>query len=209
MMESKPTDPHALLTVNGSTRETPLSGGNSLGELLEFVRGIYSTESCCISSIRIDGEEISESAEKALAPLPLSELRAIEVLTAHPRELAEETLQDMMQFCAPLAERSRQAGECFRGEGHPSRELASLVDGINVFTEALRGARQILRIKANALPRIDVLEADLVSIMKDVVHYYEDGETAYVVELLSEHLPRNIDEWKSEGIPALIRSRDS
>lgn len=199
----------SLLIVNGNKRETPLSPESSLGELLEFVRGTYSGESLCISSIRVDGEEISESAEIALSLMPLSELKSIEVLTAHPRELAEQTLRDMIEFCAPLSERARRAGQCFRENQHPSRDLAVLVDGINVFTEALRGAKQILRVIPGGFPRIDVLEADLISIMKDIVQFYEEGQLAYVGELLSEHLPKNIDEWRTEGIPSLIRSRDS
>jgi hypothetical protein len=197
------------LIVNGSAMELPLEIESSLGELLLFLRDSYTTDSCCISSIRIDGEEISEATEKALAPLPITELQSIEILTSHPRELVQETLRGMVDFCEPLLDRAIAAAEAFRQEGHPSRELASLIDGIGVFTEALNGAKQILRIGPGAIPRLDLLEADLTSIMKDILHFYEEGQIAYVSELLGDHLVRNIREWKAEGLQELIRSRDS
>ncbi|MDR3608849.1 MAG: hypothetical protein P4M08_15905 [Oligoflexia bacterium] len=197
------------LTVNGNSREIPLNGESSLGDLLDYLRNAYTSETNCISSIRIDGEEISESAEKALAPLPISELRSIEVSTAHPRELAQATLQDMIEFCEPLITRAKIAGEEFRADGHPSRDLASLVDGISTFIEALQGARQILNIRSGALPSVDLLEADLTSIMKDAVSFYEEGHIDYVAELLSDYLVKNLEEWRTDGVPALMRARDS
>jgi hypothetical protein len=197
------------LSINGTFQEVPLKDDHSLGELLNLLRDQYTTDTCCISSIKVDGDEISEAAEKALAPLQLSDLHSIEIMTSHPRELVQQTLQSVIEFCEPLIARATLAGEAFRSAEHPSTELASLVDGIGVFSDALNGAKQIMKVGTGSIPRLDLLEADLASIMKDVVTYYEQDQTQYVAELLCDHLVKNIREWQTAGLPELMRSRDS
>jgi hypothetical protein len=41
------------------------------------------------------------------------------------------------------------------------------------------------------------------------VQFTESGQKDYVVELLQTHLPLNLEDWRRDGIPTLIRARDS
>ena len=82
-----------------------------------------------------------------------------------------------------------------------------LLDGVQTFTEALLQAKQILHV--GILDPINILEADLTSIFRDLMQFTESGQREYVIDLLLNHLPLNLEEWRRDGIPTLIRARDS
>jgi hypothetical protein len=69
------------------------------------------------------------------------------------------------------------------------------------------GAKQILRV--GVMPSVNLLEVDLHSVLKDLLEFHHRGQREFVVELMREHLPRNLREWRLQGIPELIRARDS
>lgn len=123
-----------------------------------------------------------------------------------PRELAEETLQTLIVFTENLEFLSRGTGQA-AGTTQFSEHFAKLIEGIELFADAITGVRQTLRMGVE--PKIDILEQDMVSILKDLVLYQESGKSTYVAELLSTHLPSNLSEWRQQGIPWMIRSRDS
>lgn len=205
---NKPESLH--FAVNGVEQrfpETVHREESSFGELMKHIRSKYGSRDICISSIRVDGRELTENEEVAFDLLPLTEIQSLEIFTAHPREIAEETLQNLILFTDHLAALSRSSGQAFLANGHPSRDLAKLMDGIEIFLEALSNVRQILRVGAS--PALDLLEADLSSLMKDLLESYQKGEIAYVAEILRDHLPTNLDDWRNDGLPGLIRARDS
>lgn len=205
---SKPESLHFL--VNGVEQrfpETVRREESCFGELMKHIRSKYGSREICISSIRVDGKELTENEEVAFDLLPLSEIQSLEIVTAHPREIAEETLQNLILFTEHLTQLSRSAGDAFLAHGHPSRELAKLMDGIEIFLEALSNVRQILRVGIS--PALDLLEADLSSLMKDLLESYQKGEIPYVAEILRDHLPTNLEDWRDDGLPGLVRSRDS
>lgn len=205
---SKPDSMHFM--VNGVEQhfpETVRREESSFGELMKHIRSKYGSREICISSIRVDGKELTENEEVAFDLLPLTEIRSLEIFTAHPREIAEETLQNLILFTEHLTKLSRDSGHAFLANGHPSRDLAKLMDGIEIFLEALNNVRQILRVGHS--PALDLLEADLSSLMKDLLDSYQRGETDYVAEILCEHLPLNLEDWRTDGLTGLIRSRDS
>jgi hypothetical protein len=195
------------LSVNGIQKDTPIDAERSLGDLLEVLRSQYSSDTSCISSIRIDDQEISEREEAAFALLPLSDLQKIEITTAHPRELAEETLQSLIAFTDHLARLSVEAGELFKKDEHPSYELAKLFDGMQTFSDAFESSKQVIR--PGHIEAIHVLEVDLLSLMQDTIDAYHENNHVYLADLLLTHLPENLSRWRDKGIPALIRSRDS
>jgi hypothetical protein len=196
-----------LLSVNGIQKETPIDAERSLGDLLEFLRNQYSSESCCISAIKIDDQEISEREEAAYALLPLTDLQKIEITTTHPRELAEDTLDSLMVFTDHLARLAIEAGELFNKGEHPSFELAKFFDGMQTFSDAVESSKQV--IKPGHIESLHVLQVDLLSLMQDTINAYHDNDSAYLTDLLVKHIPENMTRWRETGIPALMRSRDS
>jgi hypothetical protein len=195
------------LSVNGSEKELPLDPERSLGDLLDLIRKQYNSDSSCISSIRIDELELSEKEEAAYALLPLSDLKKIEITTVHPRELAEETLQTLLFFMDHLMRLSTEAGELFRKGEHPSFELAKLFDGMQTFSDGIENSKRV--IQTGRIESVHILEVDLLSLMQDTIDAYHENNHAYLADLLEKHLPENLARWRDEGIPAILRSRDS
>lgn len=194
------------ISVNGQERDFEVSG-SLLGDLLKEVRAAYSTPSSCISSVRIDGIEVAINDGGDFSVVPISEIREVEVFTAHPRELAEETLQNLRAFGEQLEDLSRRVAEGLDSGQSQTAEFTKLMDGLQMFVEALDGVKQLLGLRHKGIS--PVLEADLLSILKDLLSYYQLGQKDYVAELLREHVPQNLEEWRTKTIPALIRSRDS
>lgn len=197
----------SLIKVNGKSVDYSAAPDQSLPELMERIRHDFNSEAAVISSIRIDGNEVDEEREAAIGGLRVADIGTIEVFTAHPRELAEETLQSLLEFTSHLELLSRNAGAKLNAGQAPKQEFMRLIDGVQTFTDALGQAKQILRV--GRLEPVNVLEVDLTSILKDLVQYTEAGNREYVIDLLLNHLPANLTDWRVSGIPTLIRARDS
>jgi hypothetical protein len=194
------------ILLNGKEIQYAASPDDCVEELMAKIRRDFNSDSALISAIKINGKELNTEGEEAVNRLPVSKIRSLEVFTTHPRELAEETLQSLIEFTAHLENFSRQAADHLE-KGKSPHEFVKLVEGIETFTEALVGTKQILRI--GLLPAVTSLEADLSSILKDLVLFAESGQRDYVIDLMRNHLPANLADWRVSGIPALIRSRDS
>jgi hypothetical protein len=192
--------------VNGVSTELPnaVRPESDLGELIQHIETTYVSDSALLSSVLIDGVEMTCYDQNELATLPLTGIRSVEVVTTTPKELAEETLQDLLPFCEGLADMSRRVAADL---GSHEREFRQLVDGIEMLIESVMTVRMTLRVAA--IPPVNVLEAEIVSILRDLVDSKQAGNQAHLSELLSEHLPKHLEDWRREGIPALIRCRDS
>jgi|GEM_PF-3369747 len=130
-------------------------------------------------------------------------------LVHDPKSIAIETLYTLQLFldnliglCGRILE-EKQAGETAKLEASYER----LLEGISTVMESILTARGVLRIGLHA--KVNLLEADLLSILKDLLEASEQGNIEYRDELISTHLPQNLKEWREEGIPEMIRCRDS
>jgi len=141
--------------------------------------------------------------------LPTSEFSDIPEgleLVSDPKSIALETLYTLQLFLDNLI------GLCARivDEKEAATKEASyqrLIDGLCTVMESILTARSVLRIGIH--PQVNLLEADLLSILKDLLEAAEQGNTEYQNDLLATHLPQNLKEWRHEGIPEMIRCRDS
>ncbi len=197
---------HFLL--NGVERDLPENMQTSLRDFLETVRSSQVAPNSFLSSIRVNGIEMKEGTEEDndFLARSLEQVDRVEITTLHPREFIEDTLQTLLKFTLHLEGLSQRVGAQYAETGG-SPELTTLVDGIETLNETVFGARQMLRI--GFLQPVAVAEADLQSILKDLVDFCAGGHKEFVAELLIEHLPLNLREWRSKAIPALLRSHDS
>ena len=186
-------------SVNGVSRELPNGQNPSLHDLIGQIRHAHSNESSLISSILVNGVEIDAQDEQLIGNVPVSELRTLEVFTAHPKEIAEETLQSLVEFTKHLESLCDAVATDYQ-------KLPRLADGIMTFIDALENVKQILHI--GVMPTIQVLEADLASILKDVLDFQQKNQSGFVGTVLKEALVPNLILWRTEGLPHLIRSRD-
>src|SRR5437868_2572261 len=108
--------------VNGIEKDLAETVQN-LSELIHQIRKAHTTETTLISSILVNGIEINEQEEHLIGNVPVSSLRSLEIFTAHPKEIAEETLQSLVEFTKHLEEMCERVGE------FPNK-LPALADGV-------------------------------------------------------------------------------
>ncbi len=189
--------------INGVEKPSPVASGEDFGTLMSYVTKNLISGNMLVSTIRVDGREISPRDEQDLQKVPLAKLESVEIIFAHPREIAHDTLQMLIFFTQRLMTISQDMG----ASGDTETEFLKLVDGVQTFSEAIQSASIVLR--TGTQEEIRILGADLLSILDDIVGAKQAGNAAYLRELLSTHLPENLKLWGTEGIPLLIRSRDS
>jgi hypothetical protein len=196
-----------LFSINGVAKEAPVAEDSNFRDLLAHVHEHLLGPESLIASIKVNGVEINEGEEQELAPVALADLDSVEITLAHPREMAEETLQTLMNFAERLARLCPEAAEALEASPPDHASYDRLLDGIQTFAESIAAVKSILRI--GILTPVNVLEVDLVSTMKDLLDANQKGDAAYRDLILREHLPGNLSDWVREGIPAMIKSRDS
>jgi hypothetical protein len=130
-------------------------------------------------------------------------------LVHDPKSIAIETLYTLQLFldnliglCGRIMEEKTTASP----EGLEA-SYERLLEGIGTVMESILTARSVLRIGLHQ--KINLLEADLLSILKDLLEATEENNIAYRDELIAVHLPQNLKEWRHEGIPEMISCRDS
>lgn len=119
-----------------------------------------------------------------------------------PEELARETLQTLKLFTGHLISLSYQAAQ----EPDSVQSLKCfqrLLDGIQTFVDTVSTTKAVLqKHHENA---VNILEADLLSILKDMLEAENTGDAAYRRDLLLVHLPKNLEDWRDSGIEKLIQ----
>jgi hypothetical protein len=193
-------------SVDGVELSVPVNPDTSFHDLIQYIREGLASERSLISCVKVDGLEITGAYERQIAATPISELKSVEITTSHPRELADDTLQHLLEYSHVLESLSFDAGQ-LAGEASFHEKFNKLIDGITTFTEAITGVKNIM--KVGYLQPVNLLEADLLSILKDLLTSRESGQIEYTAGLLKEYLPKNLEQWRETAIPALIRSRDN
>ena len=192
--------------INGVERNAPVGSDQNFDALIGFVHTNMVNDTSLIASVRVNGVEISENEEKALATIPLAELESVEINFIHPRELAEETLQTLRTYTDSLADLSKRIAREY-GSAEANQDYTRLIEGIQTMADTVIHVRKVLRI--GILPIVNVLEVDLLSILKDLVETHGAKDPTYRIQLLEDHLPTNLTQWRDTGIPEMIRCRDS
>ena len=128
------------------------------------------------------------------------------VTQQHPHEVAEDTLQTLIPFSDELIRLSQKLGQCEDALDLTSG-LAKLMESLSLFFEAVSTIKLVLRIGVN--PRIDVMEADLTSILKDLQNALECRQDDYLRALLKTDLPQCLEHWRTDGISILTKIRSN
>ncbi len=122
------------------------------------------------------------------------------------RELAFESLYTLQMYLSTLCRVSARIPD-ERDEAVMKADFNRLLEGIELLNETVLATREVL--KARKSNDEQLLEADLFSILTDLLEANETSNILYRDQLLREYLPQNLSEWKEKAIPQLIRSADS
>lgn len=197
------------LFINGKESSLGASSAQteySLGELLGDLRKDLVHESQLITSIKIDGNEIDTAREDEFRALPIAAIRSLEIKTAHPKEIAQETLQSLIGFADILKKMSVELSIAPEdSQFYPM--FIRLLNGLEAMIDSITASKLTLRI--GRIDSVAFLEVDLKSILTDLLSAKEKDDVDFLKKVLGTDLPENLHEWMIRGLPELIRSRDS
>lgn len=203
------------LTINGIETQVTLGADTPFASLMDLVKENMVDSGHLISSVRVDGRELGEADELDLADVPLQELSQVDITSTEPLNLAMETLETLSVFTDQLIELCAHAAGGVAGAVRSSTEanedaeqeklisLKNLVDGIQTFVDTITTVKSMIPGRAAGINSVRVLEAELLSVLRDLLEAERTGDDAYRSDLLREHLPRNLADWKADGIEAL------
>lgn len=194
------------ILVNGNPIQIPFKTTVTFDEVMSYIKGQIDPNSALIASIRLDGTDVIDPEDQALAATPSSHFNQIEIFTLHPKDVAQETLSDLIEFSKILENLSIKAATRHQEQDFPVY-FSQLIDGLNTFTEAVSGVKRIL--KLGLFNSIQSLESSLLVTLKKILATQEGAIDENLDQLLTEELPKNLKEWRETGLPSLIRSRDS
>lgn len=193
------------ILINGESKPVHLKPESSFGELYQYIYKNFTDERRLISSLIVDGVEVTPRVEAEYKERSISQFGTVEVTTAHPRELAEDTLQTLSLFTDTLIRLSFRAAQSGTAE-ELGQNLTKLVEGLDTFTETVTSIKSILRVSHQQT--LKLLEIDLGSILTDIFEAKQRNDDGFVRETLKSHLPDNLKQWKEVVIPKLLRLHD-
>ena len=194
------------IRINGVEQNVP-ANAKIFDDFIKDLTKSLSTERKVIASIRIDGQEISETDELQFGSMPLNEMGSIEVDTASPADLAYQTLTTLEQYVDRLVASIERAALHYKTKNLVSGDayFAKSIDGLDLFVQTIGGVKLALRVGLNTT--VALAEADLASIMNDLLDAKRQNNYVYMSELLETALVKNMVEWREKVFPLLRNFR--
>jgi len=200
---------HRTVRINGQEKEIAAEASTSFHDFMTTVAQAVGQDGHVISSLRVDGREISEAEEQNLKNSPVNGMGAIEVMTASPADLAYETLDTLSQYVDRLVASIERAALHFKQKNYVAADtyFVKSIDGLDLFVQTIGGVKLALRVGLE--PKIALAEASLVSIMNDLLDAKRQNNYVYIAELLEKDLVENLREWKDVAFPIFRNWKNS
>jgi hypothetical protein len=188
--------------INGIARTIPLPAESLFQGLIDYLQTKVLDREALISSVRIDGIEVVNPVE-TMGDVPISAMKSVEIITQGSNAFAIDTLKTLAEYIDHLQGRCRALRDL---SGTPGffQELGRIGEGISMLTQTVEQLKKLLNIPQQ--PELALLEADLLSVLQELLKYQEEGKTEYMIQLIDEHLTDVLSQWHGEGIALLSRS---
>lgn len=189
------------LIIDGKKEAIQNEQALKLEDFLVQIRNQYNRDDHVIASLKVDGVELTEEKEVEFSNFKIAEFDTVEVQTL---TRAEMSLQ-MMESVSVLLHEMLELIERITVQENKTiiyQSFTKLIDGLQAFTETVQTVRIACKIVNNQ--NIALMEADLLSVMKDLLHYCSLDQVDYLKSVLKNDLPVCVNEWLNEGIPAII-----
>ena len=137
------------IKVDGKNQEDKFSA-KTAGKLLSEMRQAVTSAGRVITSIEVDGKELSQAEEKKMASARVKEFNLIEVRTAEPRELCLATLQEVGRHIQPIIDESARIASLI-DTGKEVQAFERILPCLEVWSAILAAVQKIA-----ALMQVDV-----------------------------------------------------
>jgi len=188
------------LIVDGNEENCGIGGADSFEKLIERVRDDYNRDSQVIHSVFVDGEELTDSLEKLYSNKPISDFGKLEVKTLSKIEMSVQMLAGVVSLLDEMIQLSERIAE-EQSRLEVFRQFTRLIDGLQVFIDTVQTVRLACRVINTQ--SLALMEADLLSVMKDMVMYCNENKIEYMQSILRNDLPIVLRDWADSGIPEI------
>lgn len=176
-----------------------------LDEAVQYLYEKFNTKTHLITTVKVDGVEMNTGNEIHLRAVPISAIGQIEILTSHPREVAEEMLQNVKEFVYIVREKCLGLVQV-EPKADFDKGFIAILDGLSTVAESIKMIRRTLKI--DNLEMVSQLEQEYLTIIRALLVAQQKGDDAKIRIILSHKLAFNLEKWHTEGIPAMIRASD-
>lgn len=196
------------INLNHRAEEFPTDGVKSFGELMACLAKRAAREGDSILKVKLNGEDITGKDRTSIDPLPLDQVKEIEIQTGDPQVLARTSLYSVADFLEKLLIQLQDSAELLR-VGYSERSNQSYlrcIDGLQVFMHSLESCRRLLGISFELLIVPAGPEGGLISAAENRRHMFEvldsmieaqtNQDWVLLSDLLEYELVPVLEDWR-------------
>jgi hypothetical protein len=127
----------------------------------------------------------------------------VKIAQQHPQFLAYESLEDLVDYCPHLMGSCQKVAYLIRQEADFFAVFLELIDQLEIFVQTVQMTKRIL--KAYKINELAILEADMVSILRDLQFAVQAKNEGFIADLLENQMTKNMEAWKEKGLPLMLR----
>lgn len=190
------------ITINGNPTDIAAQG-TEFQTMMNDVSSNLSKESKVITRILLDGKELSDEEQSSIAHSDVASLGNIEIFSATPAELANETLDTLTDYINRVLTYVTKASQGYKSKNYiiADEQFLKTVEAMDLIVQTLSGIKAALRVGVNN--KLNLAEATLLSIMNDLLDAKRQNNYVLLADLLEHDLIENLIEWRDEVFPML------
>lgn len=199
----------AQVTINHEDLSLNLKKDQSIGDVMNKLCDEILKDSEIITSIHINGQELSQSEENGLLPKQASSFESINFTVKTSSELAFEALDSCSSYIDVVIAKIHELGRLYAaGEIQLANNLFSeVIEIMDLFIQLVTKIHSTFRTnlgdKFVKTETLQTLEIHLLSILKGLVPAKEKNDIVMLCDLLEYELVENLTQWKIKAIPEL------
>ncbi len=172
-----------------------------LSNLIKNLNQSNASQNQFVSSVVVNGKELSEADQNDVLPRTIGEFESIEVVISNPSTLALETLNTLETYLVKLSDNFKETARAYQDRNllQADQLFMRAVDGLDLFVQTITGVKGAIRLGLNS--KLAIAEATLLSIMNDLLEAKRQNNYTLLSELLSTDLTENFAEWREQVFP--------
>jgi hypothetical protein len=187
--------------INGKKINIELEENQKISSVIEKINQEISKENLVVTGFEINGQFVAEADHNQYLDESLELFENINFIATTPIDLAYETINTLELYLDRLINSIERAGIHYKNMNLVAAEsyLAKAIDGLDLFIQTIGGIKMALKFGLNQ--KVALIEADLVSIMNEILNAKRQNNYIYLSEILSKDLIENLYQWKEVAFP--------
>jgi hypothetical protein len=204
----------ALITVNHEDISSKFDSNQTVNEVMNSLLSGIIKDSEVITSISINGKELSEAEEGECLPNVVGGFNEIDFTVKSSVELAFEALDSCSSYIDVVVTKIKELNKLYSaGEYDRANYLfAEVIEIMDLFVQLMSKIHSTLRLslkdKFIKTKTLQNLEIHLLSVLKGLVPAKEKNDVIMLCDLLEYELIDNLTQWKIKAIPELKRFKE-